>query len=253
MTFRPLFFAASALLLGLGVPACLSPVAQAAELTRRDVIEDPVAPKLAPKVYNVTIVEFADYNCPVCRRMHPAIKALLAGDHKIRFVYRDWPIFGPGSTDAARAAIASQWQGKHAAFNDALMETSGKVDAAAIRAAARKAGVDWGRLQVDLGRHRGQINSLLARTSHQADAMGLYGTPVLIVGSSLIPGALDLAGLRGAVADARHLPERTRPSGTARIKLHPAQDASQTEDGWPTADGGPTTRAAAVSYGDYRY
>lgn len=69
--------------------------ALAATMTNTSILEDPVAPKVARKGYDITIVEFADYNCPYRRRMHPVVAALMASDKKVRLVYRDWPIFGP--------------------------------------------------------------------------------------------------------------------------------------------------------------
>lgn len=199
--------------LGIGATDALTPPAVAATITKSAILEDPVAPKVAPKGYDITIVQFADYNCGYCRRMHSVVAALIASDPKIRLVYRDWPIFGPVSVEAARAAIASQWQGKHEAFNAALYAGAGKLDSSAIRTAANRAGVNWPRLQADLVKHKAEIDALLARTSEQAPAIGLRGTPAFIIGAYLAPGALDLATLRKAVAEARR-----NPNGPAKAR-----------------------------------
>lgn len=177
-------------------------------VTKVAIFEDPVAPKVSPKGYDLTIVEFQDYNCPVCRRAHPVVAALLASDRKIRLIYRDWPIFGPVSDQAARAAIASQWQGRHEAFNAELFRGAGRLDVSAIRAAADRAGVDWVRLRGDLVRHRREIAALMARTDRQARTMGLQGTPAFVIGPYLVPGALDLNSMRKIVAEARTRPDR---------------------------------------------
>lgn len=189
--------------LGIGATDALTPPAVAATITKSAILEDPVAPKVAPKGYDITIVQFADYNCGYCRRMHSVVAALIASDPKIRLVYRDWPIFGPVSVEAARAAIASQWQGKHEAFNAALYAGAGKLDSSAIRTAANRAGVNWPRLQADLVKHKAEIDALLARTSEQAPAIGLRGTPAFIIGAYLAPGALDLATLQPCVRRSR--------------------------------------------------
>ena len=118
-------------------------------------------------------------------------------------VYRDWPIFGGASREAARTAMASRYQGKHAAFNDALMAGPVKLDSAAIRQAATRAKVDWARLQADLARHGGEIDAALQRTARLADTLGLSGTPSLVIGDYLIPGAIDGATLRSVVAKSR--------------------------------------------------
>src|SRR3546814_18545297 len=83
----------------------------------------------------------------------------------VKLVFRDWPVFGAASTEAARAAIASKWQGKHSAFNDALMTTTGTITSKTIRAAADKAGGDWAKQHVDLTAHKTEIGDVLDRHS----------------------------------------------------------------------------------------
>ncbi|THG37577.1 DsbA family protein [Sphingomonas olei] len=180
---------------------------QRPDMSRKAVTDDPVAPKRARPGYDVTIVEFFDYNCPYCRRMEPVLNNLLASDPKVRIVYRDWPIFGPASREAARAAIASRWQNRHAAFHEALLTSPARLDSAGVRAAATRAKVDWTRLQRDLKLHGADIDALLARTDSIASAIGFNGTPALIVGSQVVAGAVELPALRQLVATARAKPE----------------------------------------------
>lgn len=164
---------------------------------------DPVAPTIAPHGHDVTIVMFSDYQCPYCRKLHVAVDALLREDSRVKILYRDLPLFGVASVEAARAAIASTYQGKHGAFHDALMKTQGKLTSPAIRAAADKAGVNWTRLQADQKKHGADIDASLSRSKRYAAMMGLSGTPALLVNSYLIPGAVDLTQLRRVVARAR--------------------------------------------------
>ncbi|EMD81838.1 hypothetical protein C725_2820 [Pacificimonas flava] len=174
---------------------------------RFQIQNDPVAPTIAPQNYDVTVVVFADYQCPFCRKLHPTLESLMAKDPKVKLVYRDWPVFGAASEEAARAGIASTWQGKHAEFNDALMTISGRVNSQSIRAAADKAGVDWAQLQSDLTTHEEEIDGALRRNAQYAAMLSLQGTPGLLVGPYLIPGAIDTDGLHEAVAMARTDPE----------------------------------------------
>ncbi|TCM20377.1 protein-disulfide isomerase [Novosphingobium sp. PhB165] len=164
---------------------------------------DPGVPSVAPQGYDVTIVVFSDYQCPYCRRFHADLKQLLAADQKLRVVYRDWPIFGGASREAARIAMATRYQGKHAAFNDALMAGPVRLDTDAIRQAATRANVDWAQLQADLARHGGEIDAALQRTGRLAETLGLSGTPSLVIGDYLIPGAIDGATLRSVVQKSR--------------------------------------------------
>jgi protein-disulfide isomerase len=170
---------------------------------KRLLVNDTAMPSVAPQGHDVTIVVFSDYQCPYCRKLHPALNQLLASDRKVRIVYRDWPIFGESSLEGARVAMAARYQGKHAAFNDALMAGPVKFTSADIRKAAATAGVDWQRLQNDLQQHRAEIDAGLGRTVQLARSMGLSGTPALVIGDYLIPGAIDAATLREAVKAVR--------------------------------------------------
>lgn len=200
------------------VAAAPRPSADASvEEQRRWFTEDAVAPTVKPPNYDVTIVEYMDYQCPYCRATHGPLKQLLARDKKVRVIFRDWPIFGDASVKAALAAIASKYQGKYFAFHDALMETPLPLDDSKIRAAARKAGVDWERLQDDKIAHSEEIEDLFQRNSEQADMMGLDGTPGFIIGNVQSFGGMTLKQLETSVANARKA-SRQSPSKSATAK-----------------------------------
>ncbi len=187
-----------------GTLAAADPASQPSiEQQRRYFTEDAVAPAIVPAKYDVTIVEYMDYQCPYCRATQGPLKRLLASDRKIRVIFRDWPIFGPASEAAARAAIASKYQGKYLAFHNALMEAPLPLSDSVIRAAAKKAGVDWARLERDKAAHSEEIADLLARNDKQAQMLGLQGTPGFIIGNTLTFGGMTLAHLRANVAKAR--------------------------------------------------
>lgn len=190
-----------------GVSATQQPgQAQAAdsfEQERQAILEDPIAPRIQPKGYDVTIIEYMDYQCPYCRASHAPLKQLLARDKKVRVIFRDWPVFGPASERAARVAIASQWQGKHTAFHDVLMTTSPPLSEPKIKAAAIKAKVNWSRLEDDMTAHSIDIEALLMRNADQAEELGLEGTPGFIIGNVQSFGGMSLAQFQAAVSKAR--------------------------------------------------
>lgn len=180
-------------------PAADAPTDEA----RRYFTEDPDAPMIAPKGYDITIVEYLDYQCPSCRATYKPLNQLLTKDKKVRVIFRDWPIFGDASAHAALVAIASKYQGKYVAVHDALFDTPRPLDDKKIEAAARKAGVDWDRLQKDIVAHSEDIEDLLARNDQQAQLLGLDGTPGFIIGDVQSFGGMTLKQLEDAVDKAR--------------------------------------------------
>lgn len=150
---------------------------------------------------DVTLVEFYDLRCPYCRRMLPVMAELLKSDRRLRVVFKDIPILGPGSVLGARAVLAAQRQGGYLKLHDALMTGPASIDQDTIRTAAQKTGLDWDRLQRDMADPAIQtrIDSNLA----MAKALQIDGTPAYVVGSHIVPGAVALAELQSMVSAAR--------------------------------------------------
>jgi protein-disulfide isomerase len=172
-------------------------------LDRDTLFHDPEDPVIGNPMSALPIAEFFDYRCPFCHKMHPLLQRLLAEDHGVRFIAKEWPIFGGPSVTAARFAVAASWQGKFAAVHDAFFETVAELDDAKIRSAAEKAGVEMDRLRRDLSTRSVDLDAMLALVSAQAHALGLQGTPGFVIGSYLVPGALSYDDLLQVVSDAR--------------------------------------------------
>jgi len=167
------------------------------------VLADRHAPVLGPSDADVTIYLFSDYACPNCHILHRDLRTLLATDRKVRIVYRDWPILGEPSRNAARQAIASVEQSRHGAFDDELMRRGGRLDESLLRAAAIRAGIDWPRLQREVAGNRPEIDRLLAETESYAGGLGFSGTPTVVIGPYIVEGRVSLDRMRELVRRAR--------------------------------------------------
>jgi len=170
--------------------------AQAAALFRN--AEDPV--KGNPQGA-VTVVEFFDARCGYCKQIHPAVEQLLRRQGDVRLVLKDLPILGPNSLLASRALLAAQRQGKYAELYDTLMKLREEPAEPVLKREAEKLGLDWARLRRDMDDPA--IARRLEANTRLAGALRIEGTPALIIGDTLVPGAVDLATLERLVAEAR--------------------------------------------------
>lgn len=176
---------------------------QTPSLNEQAVMHDPNVPTIGNPNGDVTIVEFFDYQCSYCRKMHPHLMRLTKEDSNVRIVLKDWIIYGQTSRLAAFLALAAKQQDKYAETHAALMEVGGRLDHAKIRAAAIKAGLDLDKVDADVKAHGSRYAALLDRNDGQADALGLRGTPGLLIGPFMVPGYLDYDQLTKVVAQAR--------------------------------------------------
>jgi protein-disulfide isomerase len=168
---------------------------------RSQLFDDPTSPVGGNPRGDITVIEFFDYRCGVCKRVHPIVDRLIKSDKKIRRVYKEWPILGPESTLAARAALASQRQGKYLAFHNAMMEARARLNQNTIMAIAKRVGLDTDRLSRDM--KSPEIDRILQRNSALARALNLNGTPSFVIEDTLLRGGRDLASMKKLVADAR--------------------------------------------------
>ena len=150
---------------------------------------------------DVTLVEFFDYQCGYCKRLFPSLVDIMENDSNLRVVFKELPILGPASTFAAQAALAARKQGRYLEYHTALMDIRGQLSEAAIMTAAREVGLDTEQLWQDM--QDPAIQEHLDRNRQVAEAIGVTGTPAMVVGNQLIPGALDKEGLKQIIERVR--------------------------------------------------
>jgi protein-disulfide isomerase len=176
---------------------------------RDEILNDPAAPDGGNPTGDVTLVEFFDYNCSYCRRVAPTVVELKDADPDLRLIYKEFPILGPGSQFAARAALASRKQGKYVPFHNALMHATEQVAEESVIEIARTVGLDTEQLRADM--EDPTIEAAIARNLQLAAALGITGTPSFIIGEEVVPGAVDLRTLQSLIARARRGQEPGAP------------------------------------------
>ena len=150
---------------------------------------------------DVTVVEFFDYACGYCRQALPDIDKLLAADKKVRIVYRELPILGPQSDEAARVSLAvAKLGGNYGAYHRALFG-AGRPSSETINAALKAVGVDVKAARAAAASE--EISAEIKSNLALQQGLGLSGTPSWVIGDQLIGGAVGYDDLKAAVEAAR--------------------------------------------------
>lgn len=169
-------------------------MAQLVDKHRKDV-ETPFASAWAgARDGDVTLVEFFDYACGFCRKSNEDVERLLKEDRNLKVVWRELPVLGPASLEAARISLAAAQQGKFKQFYDRLF-AAGQLSPEAIEQARKASGV--APMQSAAFEQEIDKNNELARQ------LGASGTPTFIVGDQIISGAVGYDALKKAIEDAR--------------------------------------------------
>jgi len=166
-----------------------------------DIFKDPTSPVAGNPDGDVTVVEFFDYRCPYCKVVAPDIQKVMESDSKLRVVYKEFPILGPASTTASKAALAAVAQGKYLPFHAKMISYKGQLDDASIFAMAQDVGLDVAKLKVDM--EKPEIRNIIDKNAQLADKLKIQGTPGFIIGDQLIPGVASIEDLTAAIKKAR--------------------------------------------------
>lgn len=206
------FSIAFALVTSFGFPSLsLAAPAQVDPLSENSILRDPQIPVFGNAKGDITIVEYFDYRCPYCKKVNPDLLKIVQEDGRIRLVFKDWPVFGGVSIYAAKLALATKFQNKLFQAHDALIGAKEKLSEETVDGLLAGAGVDVQRAKQDLATHKTEIETILARNDAQAQAFGFQGTPAFIIGHFRVPGALDAATFKRAIAEARAAAKKAKP------------------------------------------
>jgi protein-disulfide isomerase len=154
----------------------------------------------------VTVIEYADFQCPVCKRAETSIISRLETEYvqqgKVKIEFRMFPIIGQESFNAAQAADAARDQGKFWEYHDALYnaqgsENGGNFTFEKLVALAKQVGLDIPTFEATLSG-----NTYLAAIQEEkdtADANGVSSTPTFFIGDKKIVGAQPFGQFSAAI------------------------------------------------------
>ena len=116
-------------------------------------------------------------------------------------MYKKWPILGPNSVVASRAAIAARKQDKYLSLHKVMMKANSSFSETAIMAMAKSVGIDTAKLARDM--RSSETDAILRNNYALAEKLKLNGTPSFVISDTSLRGGHDLESLHGIVAEAR--------------------------------------------------
>lgn len=198
---------------------------QLIRITKLDLTKDPYAevmkkidttgrPTRGNKDAKVVAVNYDDFECPYCSRMHQTLFPEIFKEYgdRVLFVYKDYPLveIHPWAVHAAVNAncLAAQNNDAYWEYADYVHANRKEIDAASAPAGrtalldklaldqGQKHGMDGAKLQSCV---KAQNDAGVKASMHEAEAVGVSATPTLFVNGEKIDGAIPVADLRAAL------------------------------------------------------
>lgn len=198
------------------------------------------SPVMGPESAPITIVEFADFECPHCGQVAPLLdKTVEQHKNDVRFAFKFYPLPShPHADIAARAAVAAGKQGKFWEMHHKLFANQAHLEQTDLDSYAKELGLDISRFHADM--QSPETAARIEKDKKLGEDLQIGGTPTIFINGRLYEGnqdmnewiALELATIR---ADAK-----------AGANTAPQADAAAADAG-KTADPGKADAGAKAS------
>jgi len=151
----------------------------------------------------VTIVEFADFQCPYCQSVQSTLKAVMEKyKGKVRLGFRDFPLrpIHPQAQQAAEAARCAAEQGKFWEYHDLLYTNQVRLDSGSLREHARGLGLDVEAFEACTA--SGKFKSQIDNDLQSGSIAGVSGTPAFYINGFMLVGAQPVAAFESMIESA---------------------------------------------------
>jgi protein-disulfide isomerase len=182
------------------------------------------SPAKGPDAAPITLIEFADFECPFCAMEAPVLEKMWqAHQTQVRFVYKFFPLQAhPHGESAARAGIAAMNQGKFWEMHDKLFANRDHLEQADVDGYAKELGLDVAKLHTDMASQA--TTDRIERDKKLGDSVGVQGTPTIFInGRDYDPRqdledwiALELQSVGADGANAKAAPAPAAPAASGK-------------------------------------
>lgn len=161
---------------------------------------------LGNSVAPVTVVEYGDFQCPFCGRLHANINEPLREQYiktgKVKFIWRDFAFLGAESQWASQAAHCAGDQEKFWEYHDYLFEhqngeNRGAFSIANLKTFADALGIE--RVAFDRCLDDEAYAELVEKNTQEGRSVGVSGTPTVFINGRSVVGAVSFAEFQGVI------------------------------------------------------
>ena len=175
-------------------PATIRLAPPRAPISMKDVaVRGPANPR-------ITLLEFADYECPYCQQIEPILNRIETEfKGEVAFAYKDYPLgMHPDAPKAAEAAHCAGIQGKFWEYHDLIFESK-RMDLASLKNDARDLKLDIAAFETCLAKNE-TAATWSKSPSSEAQTLGLQGSPTLFVNGRYVSNS-TYEGIRGVIVE----------------------------------------------------
>ena len=136
-----------------------------------------------------TIIEFFDYFCGYCKKIHPELIDLVNSRNDLRVVFIQHPILNESSNVLAKIAVAASMQNKGFELHHSLFSLQGSITSEKLQKSIQETGINEIKLKIDM--EKDKVEKIIKLSSFLASGAGARGTPAIFINEEFIGGYIS--------------------------------------------------------------
>ena len=145
---------------------------------------------IGPQDAENTIIEFMDYFCGYCKKIHSELISVVEKRDDTRVIFLQHPILSESSNLIAKMVVAANLQGKGWDLHHGLFTVKGSLTQQKLDQIIIDTQINKTKLMIDMGKD--EIDNTVQLSSFLAMGSGARGTPALFINEEFVGGYLPL-------------------------------------------------------------
>ena len=137
-----------------------------------------------------TIIEFMDYFCGYCKKVHPELLQIANERDDVRLIFLQHPVLSESSKLLANMVVAANKQNKGVEFHNALFEVEGNLNNAKLKQIVEDLEINSAKLNIDMSKE--EVKNIVSISSFMASGSGARGTPTFFINEELVVGYISI-------------------------------------------------------------
>ena len=158
-----------------------------------DALPDSAILQIGPENAENTIIEFMDYFCGYCKKIHPELIDLAQRRNDTRVIFLQHPILSESSKVIAEMVVAANYQDKGIELHNGLFSISGSITQEKLDQLIKDLDINLTKLRIDMGKD--ETKNIVKLSSFIAMGSGSRGTPALFFNEEFLGGYVPVSQL----------------------------------------------------------
>ena len=141
-----------------------------------------------------TIIEFMDYFCGYCKKVHPELLSIVEERDDTRVIFLQHPILSESSNLLAKMVIAANIQNKGIDFHNALFAIEGNINNDKLKKIIEDLDFNTAKFNIDITKE--EVHNIVRLSAFLANGAGARGTPTFFINDEFVVGYISIERIR---------------------------------------------------------